>query len=131
MIALLGQQRRERRTDLVRADLWLAGRFIDVNKQPLEVRPVERLVEILRQRLQQPPRIVQQAQQHPDRLASPLHLHVPDFVQPLLDRGQLIAEAAHLGLQPILRPGRISDEIEELVLLLDQSPMLSLQLLPK
>ncbi|MFB9662898.1 hypothetical protein ACFQS3_24700 [Glycomyces mayteni] len=88
-------------------------------------------MEILRQRLQQPPRIVQQAQQHPDRLAGPLHLHVPDFVQPLLDRDQLIAETAHLGLQPILRPGRIADEIEELVLLLDQSPMLGLQLLPK
>ncbi|MEU6250469.1 hypothetical protein [Glycomyces sp. NPDC047010] len=88
-------------------------------------------MEILRQRLQQSPRIVQQAQQHPDRLASPLHLHVPDFVQPLRDRGQLIAKAAHLGLQPILRPRRIADEIEELVLLLDQSPMLGLQLLPK
>ncbi|MDA1387669.1 hypothetical protein O2L01_21940 [Glycomyces lechevalierae] len=127
MTAVFGQQRRERRRDLVGADLRLAGRFVDVNMQPLEEGPVEGLVEILRHRLQQPPRIVQQAEQQGDRLAGTLHLRVADLSQALIDDGELAAKPAHLDFEPVLRPLGVPDKIEQVALLIDQSPPLRFQ----
>ncbi|MCH7232329.1 hypothetical protein L0U85_15910 [Glycomyces sp. L485] len=112
MTALLGQQWRERRPDLVRADLRLAGRFIDVDEQPLEEGQVKGLVEILRHRLQQPPRILQQLQQHRDRLASALHLGITDFGQALIDHRRLITQPPHRRLGFIWDAGNTEIPVE-------------------
>ncbi|WP_146148218.1 hypothetical protein [Glycomyces artemisiae] len=131
MTALLGQQWRERRPGLVSADLRLPHRFIDVDEQSFEERPVEGLVEILRHRFQQPPRIIQQLQQHRDRLTSALHLGVADLGQALVDRCQLITQPPHLDLKSILRPFRVADQIEQVVLVADQPVVLGFQVPPQ
>ncbi|MQM28307.1 hypothetical protein [Glycomyces albidus] len=92
---------------------------------------MEGLVEILRHRLQQPPRIVQQLQQHRDCLTGSLHLGVAYLGQALVDRCQLIAQAPHFDFEPVLRPFRVADQIEQVVLLADQPVVLGFQVPPQ
>jgi hypothetical protein len=66
-------------------------------------------------------------QQHRDRLTSALHLGVAYLGQALVDRSQLVAKPPHLDFEPVLRPFRVADQIEQVVLLADQPVVLGFQ----
>ncbi|WP_026925081.1 hypothetical protein [Glycomyces arizonensis] len=70
-------------------------------------------------------------QQYRDRLASTLHLGFANLSQTFIDCRQLIADPPHLDFEPVLRPFRVPDQIEQVVLLADQPVVFGLQVPPQ
>ncbi|MDA1361638.1 hypothetical protein O1R50_18565 [Glycomyces luteolus] len=85
----------------------------------------------LREHLEEPPRILQQLQHQAHRPPGGLQPSAPDPLKPLADPSELIPQVPNLLVQPSLRPVRVTDELQKLILLTLQPLTLARQLRPQ